>query len=126
VDVGFNVLLQFFKRIVSTQIIHLAFQCTPKGLHRSVVNASTDTGHARGNVSGFKYVGRATPRSGLGERVYNQINAFGGKNGWDTVITDENVKCGLVIFTNNEDWHWLASLEILLIDNLRPKFNYRT
>ncbi|MCR8641449.1 hypothetical protein NV379_02155 [Paenibacillus sp. N1-5-1-14] len=74
----------------------------------------------------IKYVGRATPSSGLGERVYNQINAYGGKNNWDSVITDGEVKCGLVIFTNNDDWHWLAALEVLLIDNLRPQYNYRT
>jgi len=74
----------------------------------------------------IKYVGRATPSSGLGGRVYNQINAFGGTNGWDNVITDDKVKVGLIIFTNDEDWHWLAALEVLLIDKLRPQFNYRT
>ncbi|MGK5654956.1 hypothetical protein [Brevibacillus formosus] len=72
-----------------------------------------------------KYVGRATPSSGLGERIYIQIGAFGGKNNWDTVIKDDTVKCVMIVFPD-EDWHWLAGLEVLLIDKMRPQFNYRT
>lgn len=40
------------------------------------------------------------------------------------VIKDDSVKCGIFIFPS-DDWHWIASLELLLIDKLRPKFNKR-
>lgn len=73
----------------------------------------------------LKYVGRATPNVGLGRRVYNQINAFGGTNGWDHVINDDETKCGLIVFHNHDEWYWLAALEVLLIDRFRPEFNYR-
>lgn len=72
-----------------------------------------------------KYVGRATPNVGLGNRVYQQANALGGLDGWDDVITDPNTMYGLIIFEDNEDWHWLAALEVFLIDKLRPQFNKR-
>ncbi|WP_411347202.1 hypothetical protein [Paenibacillus sp. WLX2291] len=72
-----------------------------------------------------KYVGRATPNVGLGIRVYQQANAWGGHDGWDNVISDPNTTYGLIIFEDREDWHWLAALEVLLIDKLRPQFNKR-
>lgn len=72
-----------------------------------------------------KYVGRATPNVGLGKRLYEQANAFGGKDGWDNVIGDPDVICGLIIFNNKDDWHWLAALEVILIDKLKPLFNKR-
>jgi hypothetical protein len=72
-----------------------------------------------------KYVGRATPNVGLGARVYQQVNAFGGSDGWDDIINDGTVRCGLIVFHDNDDWHWLTALEVLLIDKLRPQFNKR-
>jgi hypothetical protein len=35
-----------------------------------------------------KYVGLATPNVVFGIRLYEQANAFGGKDGWDDVISD--------------------------------------
>ncbi|MGU3469867.1 hypothetical protein ACLBWT_01715 [Paenibacillus sp. D51F] len=73
----------------------------------------------------IKYVGRATPRIGLAQRVYEHSNAFGGLDGWDNVIGDPTVTIGIFTFDDTEDWHWLASLEVLLMDRLKPQFNKR-
>lgn len=66
-----------------------------------------------------KYVGKANLGTGLRKRIYNQIEAFGETNRLDTVISDSSVKVGLFIFPDN-DWHWIASLELMLLDNIRP------
>jgi hypothetical protein len=72
-----------------------------------------------------QYVGRATPSVGLGSRVYNQINAFGNRK-WDQVIQDDSTFCKVFVF-KRDDWHWLASLELNLIEKLeRPPFNKKT
>lgn len=72
-----------------------------------------------------KYVGKANLRTGLRKRIYNQIEAFGEPERWDTVISDSSVKVGMFIFPD-DDWHWIAGLEVLLIDKMSPQFNYRT
>jgi hypothetical protein len=70
------------------------------------------------------YVGRAVPSVGLGNRIGSQINAFGDP-AWDEIIRDEQTVVGVMPFSN-DDWHWVATLEVWLIDGpTRPKFNKR-
>lgn len=124
----FGIVNKFFSRIHYTEFEILS--CTMDELRN--VKRGLQQWNNKAGVYYFlqnnevKYVGRATPNKGLGSRVYEQGNAFGGKDGWDEVITDSSVKCGLIVFNDNEDWHWLASLEVLLIDKLKPRFNKRT
>lgn len=71
-----------------------------------------------------QYVGRATRNVTLGSRVFNQMNASGDPK-WDHVINDDNTKIYLFVW-DREDWHWLAALELFLIDKLnKPPFNKR-
>ncbi|MDN4067391.1 hypothetical protein QYF50_05735 [Paenibacillus vini] len=71
-----------------------------------------------------KYVGRALPTVGIRSRIISQISAFGDPL-WDTVITDENVEIGVVIFEQN-NWYFVSALEHYLIDKLqKPVFNKR-
>ncbi|TCZ79282.1 hypothetical protein E0485_05285 [Paenibacillus albiflavus] len=71
-----------------------------------------------------KYVGKANLGTGLRKRIYNQIEAFGEPNRWDTVISDPSVKVGMFIFPD-DDWHWIASLELMLLDSIRPEMYKR-
>jgi hypothetical protein len=69
-----------------------------------------------------QYVGRATASVGLGSRVFNQINAFGDPR-WDVVIKDDATVCKVIVFPD-DDWFWLAALELYLIEKLgKPSFN---
>jgi len=72
----------------------------------------------------IKYVGKANLDTGLRKRIYNQIEAFGEIDRWDTVIKDDSVKCGMIVFPS-DDWQWIATIELLLIENLRPEYNKR-
>ena len=70
----------------------------------------------------FKYVGRALPGTLLGARVYANLKPTGKE--WDKIINDPKVSVGIVPF-DDELWHLLPSLEIDLIDILKPTFNKR-
>ncbi|WP_312117642.1 hypothetical protein [Brevibacillus reuszeri] len=72
----------------------------------------------------IKYVGKANLDTGLRRRIYNQIEAFGEVDRWDTVIKDDSVTCGMIVFPS-DDWQWIATLELLLIEKLRPEYNKR-
>lgn len=72
-----------------------------------------------------KYVGKANLNTGLRARIYNQIEAVGEVDRWDTVILDNSVKCGLFIFAD-DDWYWIVGLELILFDKLRPQMNKRS
>ena len=69
------------------------------------------------------YVGRALPSTGLGSRVKDQIEAFGDPE-WDRIINNHQVIVGIVCI-NKEMWIMTSSLEIFLIDKLKPEFNKR-
>ena len=69
------------------------------------------------------YVGRAYPSTHVGNRVGTNINEYSNSE-WAEVIRDDDTIVGIWTFPL-EDWHWLASLEVWLIDNPRPKFNMR-
>jgi excinuclease UvrABC nuclease subunit len=69
------------------------------------------------------YVGRAYPSVNVGNRVGTHINDYNNP-AWAEVIRDEDTTVGVLSFPV-QDWHWLAALEVWLIDNPRPKFNMR-
>lgn len=70
------------------------------------------------------YVGRATPGVCIGNRVGRHLDSFGNPD-WDEVIRDDETTVVALPFPP-EDWHWLATLEVWLIDSpQRPKFNLR-
>jgi len=69
------------------------------------------------------YIGRAFPSVGLGSRIKNQITSYGDAK-WDAVIGDMDVILGMLIFPI-EDWHWLAAVEVFLIERTKPKINKR-
>ena len=69
------------------------------------------------------YVGRALPSTGLGSRVYDQINASGDPK-WDRIINNHQVIVGIVCISE-EMWYMTSSLELYLIDKLNPEFNTR-
>ena len=67
------------------------------------------------------YIGRAVPSQGLGNRIGTHI-AVNDDSDWGQVVTDGNTRVGMIPF-DADDWHWLAALEVYLIDDPRPKFN---
>jgi hypothetical protein len=67
------------------------------------------------------YVGRALQNTGLGTRVYTQINSTGDPK-WDRVIKNKQVTVGVICLPKDK-WYMAASLEIYLIDKLKPEFN---
>ena len=70
------------------------------------------------------YVGRALSGTGLGSRIHNQITSFGDP-AWDAVIKDDHVLVGLICLPE-KDWFLASSLEVFLIQRLRPRFNKRS
>lgn len=71
-----------------------------------------------------KYVGRALPSVGLKKRIQVQISAY-GDIAWDSIINDEEVEIGVIIF-KHEDWYFTSALEHYLIEKLeKPIFNKR-
>lgn len=69
------------------------------------------------------YVGRALPGTRLGARVKNQIESFGDPK-WDRIINNNQVIVG-VVSINEEMWFMTSSLELYLIDKLKPRINSR-
>lgn len=69
------------------------------------------------------YVGRALRNTGLGSRVKNQIESFGDPK-WDLIINNNQVKVGIVCI-DEEMWFMTSSLELYLIDRLKPRINSR-
>ncbi len=69
------------------------------------------------------YIGRALKNTGLGSRVNDQIEAFGNPK-WDRIIKNHQVIVGIVCI-NEEMWFMTSSLELYLIDKLKPEFNKR-
>ena len=69
------------------------------------------------------YVGRALASTGLGTRVYAQINSFGNAD-WAAVIKDDDVRVGVICF-NGEEKCLASALEVFMICVLKPRFNKR-
>ncbi|MGD0591804.1 MAG: hypothetical protein ABSA44_13565 [Bacteroidota bacterium] len=66
----------------------------------------------------IKYVGRATRTTGLKNRIHEQATAFGDPN-WDVVINNSDSTVSVIYF-QPDDWYWVASLEVFLIEIFRP------
>lgn len=71
-----------------------------------------------------EYVGRAIPSTGLKSRVVDQMSRSGDPI-WNEVRENPKTEICLIAF-DRDDWHWIAALEVLLIDKLRPRFNLRS
>lgn len=69
------------------------------------------------------YVGRALPSTRLGSRVNDQIEAFGDPK-WCRIINNPQVIVGIVCIYEKM-WYMSSSLELYLIDKLKPEFNKR-
>jgi hypothetical protein len=69
------------------------------------------------------YVGRALPSVKVGNRVGTHIDEYSNP-AWAEVIRNDDTVVGIWTFPL-DDWHWLAALEVWLIDKPRPKFNMR-
>lgn len=69
------------------------------------------------------YIGRALKSTGLGSRVKDQIEAFGDPK-WDRIIKNHQVIVGIACI-NKEMWFMTSSLELYLIDKIKPEFNNR-
>ncbi|MCH8027574.1 MAG: hypothetical protein IID63_05560 [candidate division Zixibacteria bacterium] len=69
------------------------------------------------------YIGRALKNTGLGSRVNDQIEAFGDPK-WDRIIKNNQVIVGIVC-VNEEMWFMTSSLELYLIDKIKPRINSR-
>lgn len=71
-----------------------------------------------------EYVGRALRTVGLKRRINNQISVKDSKNGWHVFLKEDGVECSLLTISQ-EDWYFASALELLLIEKLQPRFNYR-
>ena len=70
------------------------------------------------------YVGRAYPSHGIGNRIGSHV-APTDDAAWSEIINDDQTIVGVYPFPS-DDWHWIASLEVHLIDvEPRPEFNKR-
>jgi hypothetical protein len=69
------------------------------------------------------YVGRAFPSVCIGNRIGTRLDTRNDQS-WTDVIDDEQTTVGLIPFPP-DDWHWVAAIEVKLIDAARPKFNKR-
>ena len=70
------------------------------------------------------YIGRAFPSVCIGNRVGSHIGTFDDPE-WAKIISDDETIVGVLPFPP-DDWHWIATIEVWLIDGpTRPQFNKR-
>lgn len=78
--------------------------------------------HAFVNDDGVAYVGRAA-RDTLGQRVRDHVKDRGDLD-WNAIVDDPRTMVVLFEFREH-DWFWVPSLEVFLIQELKPKANRR-
>ncbi|WP_166241793.1 hypothetical protein [Paenibacillus turpanensis] len=70
----------------------------------------------------LQYIGRAFSYGGLGTRL-RPLHLIPVSPEWDRLVQNPSTEIGIVAF-QQEDWHWVPSLELFLIARLgQPYFN---
>jgi len=67
------------------------------------------------------YVGRAA-KDALGTRIWDQVRPRPGE--WHEIVTRPDTRIALYAF-RMEDWFWVASLELYLLQIEKPEYNKR-